>query len=414
MHDRPVNEGRSNAGWPGPLEGVRVVDLTRVLAGPFATMILADLGAEVLKVEPPGTGDETRTYHPFVSSESHYFLALNRNKKSLVIDLKHPEGLKILQDLVRASDILIHNFRPGVMERLGLGYESLAQLNPGLIYCSISGFGLSGPLRDKPSFDIVTQAMSGAMSVNGEPGGPPVKLGIPLGDMVGGIFGSISVLAALQERHRTGRGRHVDISLFDGMLGMLGYLAQLYFVTGQSPGRVGSGHHNLVPYGVFPASDGYIVIACLTQQFWLNLCRAIDRPDLADDPRYLTYQDRLRNRHELDAELSAITRTRTAAEWVERFDAYDVPNAPILSVGQALEHPHAAAREMVVRVSHPAVGSLRLVGRPIKYVGAPQAPLKPPPLLGEHTREVLVDILGYTPEQVHRLEAQGVVNRKEG
>jgi len=410
LHDDIMGE----AEWLGPLSGIRVIDLTRVLAGPFATMILGDLGAEVLKIEPPGAGDETRTFHPFVDGESHYFLALNRSKKSLVVDLKHPEGLRIVQDLVSKSDVLIHNFRPGVVERLGLSYDSLVGLNPGIIYCSISGFGLSGPLREKVSFDIVIQAMSGAMSINGEPGGPPVKLGIPLGDMVGGIFGSIAVLAALEERHRTGRGRYIDISLFDGMLGMLGYLAQLYFVTGRSPGRVGSSHHNLVPYGVFPAQDGYIVIACLTQRFWQNLCQAIERPDLADDPRYLTYEDRLRNRDELNTEISAIMRTRTVREWVERFDAFDVPNAPIFSIGEALEHPHASAREMVVSVPHPTLGELRLVGRPIKFVGERQAPLKPPPLLGQHTREVLESILGYSTEYIDQLEAQGVINRRGG
>jgi len=263
--------------WAGPLAGLRVIDLSRVLAGPYLTQQLGDLGAEILKIEPPGRGDDTRGFAPHVAGESHYFMALNRNKKSLVIDLRTSEGADLLRQLVAKADILVENYRPGVMQRLGLGYEDLAQLNPRLIYCAVSGFGLSGPLRDRPSFDIVTQAMSGVLSVNGDKGGQPVKLGVPLGDMVGGVFGSIGVLAALEERHRTGRGRLVDISLHDGLMGMLGYLSQLYWVGGADPKPVGSAHPSLVPYGAFNAADGQIIIACLTEGFWAALCKALRR-----------------------------------------------------------------------------------------------------------------------------------------
>ena len=297
-----------DSGWAGPLADITVLDLTRVLAGPYGTMLLGDLGAQILKVEPPGKGDDIRMMAPFVNGESHYFIALNRNKKSLVIDLKKPEGVQAIKDLARKADVLVENYRPGVMDSLGLDYATLAAINPRLIYCSISGFGAYGPMRDKPSFDIVTQALSGAMRVNGSPGGPPEKLGIPLGDMVGGVYGSVAILSALHERGATGRGRHIDISLLDGMMGMLGYLAQVYFVTGKSPAPVGTRHPNIAPYGAYPAA-----------------------------------------------------------------------------------------------------GAIRMVGRPIKFVGARQTPLAPPPCLGEHTRQVLADLAGYSDETLDALQRVGVI-----
>src|SRR6266852_3246675 len=309
--------------WAGPLQGIRVIDLTRVLAGPFATQNLGALGAEILKIEPPGGGDETRRFPPLLGGESHYFLGINRNKKSLVIDLQQAAGADILRRLVARADILVENYRPGVMDRLGLGYEALAALNPRLIYCAISGFGLNGPLSDKPSFDIVTQALTGALSINGERGHMPVKLGIPLGDMVGGIFGPMAILAALHERTLTGRGRLIDISLYDGLIGMLGYFAQLAFLTGEDPGPMGSSHPNIVPYGSFPASDGSIIIAVLSERFWGRLCEALERPELADDPRFTTPKLRRDHRDKLDRLISEVMQTRTVAEWQERLAAYD-------------------------------------------------------------------------------------------
>ncbi|MBL8381552.1 MAG: CoA transferase [Burkholderiales bacterium] len=398
-------------GWPGPLAGIRVLDLSRVLAGPFVTQLLGDLGAEILKIETPGHGDDTRTFPPHLGGESHYFMALNRQKKSLVIDLAKPAGAQILRDLVARADVLVENYRPGVMQRLGLDYASLAAINPRLIYCAVSGFGLSGPLRDKPSFDIVTQAMSGMLSVNGEKGGTPVKLGVPLGDLTGGIFGSIGILSALHERHATGRGRLVDISLHDGMLAMLGYLAQLYFIGGKDPQPVGTSHPSVVPYGAFPASDGQIIIACLTQAFWGRLCEALGCPQWTDDPRFNSTAQRLANRVEVDAMIGAVTRTRTVAEWAEALTRADVPNAPVLGVGAALNHPHSQAREMVVTAVHPRVGPIRMVGRPIKFPGQAQAPLAPPPLLGEHTRDVLARELGFDAETLERLTRDGVIDR---
>jgi len=405
-----MDANEAEKGWRGPLGGLRVIDLTRVLAGPFATQLLGDLGADILKIEPPGAGDETRKFPPFVGGESHYFLGLNRGKKSLVIDLQKSAGADILRRLVVGADILVENYRPGVMERLGLSYATLSTINPRLIYCAISGFGLTGPLRDKPSFDIVTQALTGVLSINGERGRPPVKLGLPMGDMVGGIFGPIAILSALHERSKTGRGRLIDISLYDGLIGMLGYLAQLAFVTGRDPEPVGSGHPNIVPYGSFPTSDGAIIIAALSEVFWRKLCDALERPDLANDSRFSTPGGRRDHRDELDTIISEITKSRSMADWEHRLSAYDVPYAPVLGVTAALGHPHAAVREMVVTAEHPVAGRLRMVGRSIKFPGAAQQPLSAPPTLGQHTVEVLKQELGFTDAQIEELRQDKVID----
>lgn len=396
--------------WAGPLDGIRVLDFTRVLAGPSAALALADMGAEVIKIEPPGTGDETRSFPPFRDGESHYFISINRGKKSIVIDLKSETGVKLIKDLVTKCDVLVENYRPGVMDRLGLGYETLSELNPGLIYCSISGFGMTGPLRDRPSFDIVLQALSGALSVNGEPDGLPLKLGIPLGDLVGGINGPIGILAALYERTRTGRGRQIDISLLDGMIGMLGYLAQLAFFTGADPKPQGSQHANLVPYGAFPASDGSIIVACLTNSFWDRICQALEQPELIDDPRYNSIEKRRDARDEVNRLVADFTRRHTVDDLVERFTRYQVPHAPILGIQDALAQPQAIEREMVVETEHRKLGKIPIVNRSIKFPGARQPVPAAPPVLGQHTDDILTDVLELTPEQIHALRASGVVS----
>jgi len=400
---------RESSNWAGPLQGIRVLDFTRVLAGPSASLALADLGAEVIKIEPPGTGDETRSFPPFRDGESHYYLAINRGKKSIVVDLKAEAGVALVKELAAKCDIVIENYRPGVMDRLGLGYEALCAINPGLIYCSISGFGMDGPLRDRPSFDIVLQALSGALSVNGEPGGLPTKLGIPLGDLVGGINGPIGILAALHERNRTGRGRLVDVSLLDGMIGLLGYLAQLAFFTGQDPQPQGSQHPNLVPYGAFPASDGCIIVACLTNSFWGRICQALGHPEWANDPRFDMIEKRRDRREEVNAMIAAFTERRSVAELVELFTRFEVPHAPILGISDALAQPQAVAREMVVETEHETLGKIPIVNRAIKFRGDRQPVPTAPPVLGQHTDDILQGILGMSGDEVSALRASGVI-----
>ena len=396
--------------WAGPLEGVRVLDFTRVLAGPSAALALADLGAEVIKIEPPGSGDETRSFPPFRDGESHYYISINRGKKSIVIDLKTDEGVALARDLATKCDVLIENYRPGVMDRFGLGYEALSALNPGLIYCSISGFGMTGPLRDRPSFDIVLQALSGALSVNGEPGALPTKLGIPLGDLIGGINGPIGILAALHERHATGRGRLIDISLMDGMIGMLGYLAQLAFFTGQDPQPQGSQHPNLVPYGAFPALDGSIIVACLTNSFWERICKALSMPELFADPRFDTIEKRRDARDTVNEIVAGFTSRKTVQELVKLFTEFQVPNAPILGISDALAQPQAVEREMVVETDHLTLGKIPIVNRSIKFPGAKQPVPTAPPVLGQNTDEILSTVLGLSPEQIAKLRASKAIS----
>ena len=398
----------------GPLSGIRVLDLSRVLTGPFCSMILADLGAEVWKVEELGHGDQTRSIPPYVNGESHYYMAVNRNKAGLAIDLKQEEGRDIALALAAQADVVLENFRPGVMERLGLGYETLRANNPGLVICSITGFGQSGPMSDKPSFDLVTQALSGVMSINGEPDGPPTKLGIPLGDVGGGLWAAIAVLAALQHRNATGEGLHVDLSLLDGLVGLLGYLAEIYLVTGESPGRVGSSHHNIVPYGRYPVKDGHIVLALHVGNFWRNFCHAVGRPELITDERFRTTADRHANRHLLEPIVVEILEQRTMDEWHDIFDTGDVPHGPVYSVGDALTQPAVAARGLVRTTDHPRAGKVDVVGSPIQFQGAPfELPAQAAPLLGEHSKQVLRDILGYGDDRIAALAEQGVIECTE-
>jgi crotonobetainyl-CoA:carnitine CoA-transferase CaiB-like acyl-CoA transferase len=372
-----------------------------------------DLGAEVLKIEELGVGDQTRTIPPFVGGESHYFLAINRNKKSLAVDARQPDGRDIILALARKSDVVLENFRPGVMDRLGLSYHTLRQINPKLVVCSISGFGQTGKMRTTASFDLITQAMSGVMSINGEPDGPPTKLGIPLGDIGGGLWAAIGVLAALQHRHRTGEGLYIDLSLLEGLTGLLGYLAELYLVTGESPARVGSAHHSVVPYGRFEVKDGHIVLALHVGTFWRKFCSAIGRSDLAANPKFKTTADRKTNRVELEAIVTDILKTRTAAEWHGILEAADVPHGTVNSVGEALEQDVIRERGLVQDCEHPLAGIVKLVGSPLKFPGRYGAPLEPAPLLGQHTEAVLSDLLGYSKDRINDLAQAGVLRRLE-
>ena len=387
-----------------PLAGVRVLDLSRVLAGPFCSMILADLGARVTKVEELGRGDQTRTIPPFVGTESHYFLAINRNKRSVSVDMKKPAGRDLILKMAAQSDVVLENFRPGVMERLGLGVDALERVNPRLIVCSISGFGQTGRMRETASFDLVTQAMSGVMSINGEPDGPPTKMGIPMGDVGGGLWAAIGILSGLQKRNATGRGSRIDLSLLEGMMGLLGYLAQIYLVTGESPGRVGSSHHSVVPYGRFPVKDGHIVLALHVGNFWRKFCVGIEREDLVEDPRFRTTADRQANRSILEPLVSEILQTKTAKEWTEIFTRLDIPHGEVNSVGEAVEHDVIRERGFVRTVDHPSSGAVRLLGSPLRFEGFDADDYRASPLLGEQTREVLTE-LGYGEPEIERLIA---------
>jgi crotonobetainyl-CoA:carnitine CoA-transferase CaiB-like acyl-CoA transferase len=334
---------------------------------------------------------------------------VNRGKKSIVIDLKSEAGLALARDLASKADVLVENYRPGVMDRLGLGYEALSKLNPRLIYCAISGFGQTGPLRDRPSFDIVLQALSGALSVNGDAGGTAVKMGIPLGDLIGGINGPIGILAALVERNRTGRGRLIDVSLLDGMFGMLGYLAQLAFFTGEDPKPHGSGHATIVPYGAFPAKDGSIIVACLTNSFWGRIATALGAPEWTNDERVNTLDKRRVNRDLVNGMIAGRTRLKSIEELVAVFVEHQVPHAPILGVQEALAQPQAVARQMVVETDHAVLGKIPIVNRPIRFPGDPQPVPTAPPVLGQHTDEILRDVLGLSPEKIEALRASKIV-----
>ena len=390
----------------GPLTGIKVVDFSRVLAGPYASQILGDLGAEVIKVEEPDKGDASRNNPPFVGGESHYFVSINRNKQSIAVDLKCPDGKQVALDLMRRCDIVIENFRPGVMTRLGLDYDSVKTANPGVIYCSISGFGPTGPMAGAPAYNEVMQALTGLMSMNGEEDGPPMKLGVPVGDMGGGLFAVIGAVSALNERNRTGQGQLVDVALYDSMVSFLGYFAGLYFATGKSPARVGSGHHSIAPLGVFAASDGYMALSIFTTKFWRNFCKALGQPELVTDARFARAGARVENKQVLEKIIRDIFARRSLAEWDELLASADVPHARVRSVGEALDDVHSHERDMVLETDHPTAGKIRNVGRAIKFSHHDAAaPLLPAPLLGGDTVDILAGLLGYDRARIDSLLA---------
>lgn len=392
----------------GPLAGVKILDLSRVLAGPFASMILADLGAEVIKVEEIGRGDGTRTIPPFVNGESHYFMAINRNKQSIAVDMKKPEGRDLILKMAAKADVVLENFRAGVMDRLGLSVEALHKVNPQLVICSISGFGQTGPMREVASFDLVTQAMSGVMSINGEADGPPTKMGIPMGDVGGGMWAAIGILSGLQKRNATGRGSRVDLSLLEGLMGLLGYLAEIYLVTGDSPGRVGSNHHSIVPYGRYPAQDGDIVIALHVGSFWRKFCVAVGHPEMLEDPRFRTTSDRQQNRAVLEHDVITVLKTKTVKAWCEIFTAADIPHGQVCSIGEAVEQDVIVQRGMLRTVDHQRAGAVKLLGSPLLFDNFEARDYKPSPLLGEHSRSVLAS-LGMSAQEIDKLVQDGVV-----
>lgn len=393
----------------GPLKGIRVLDLSRVLAGPFCTMVLGDLGAEIIKVEDCDAGDQTRALPPFANGLSHYFLAINRNKKSIALNLKSDEGRDIFLRLAGSADVVIENFRPGVMDSLRLSIDDLRRANPRLIVCSISGFGQTGAMRDVPAFDIITQALSGVMSINGEEGGKPLRLGIPLGDIGSGLWALIGILASLQHRNATGGVLAVDISMLESLMSLLGYLSQLYWFTGNSPVSAGNGHHSASPYGCYEVKDGAIVLAALNQRFFENFARACNRSNLIDDPRFRTPASRSENRPALEGIVRELLRSRTKAEWVRVFEDSDVPCAEVNSVGEALNQSIVVDRGFIQSVTHPTVGDLKVMGCPVNFGQAfGRGGHARPPEHGEHTVSILAG-LGLGLEEVAELERAGVV-----
>ena len=392
-------------------DGVRVLDLSRMLAGPYGSMLLADLGAQVIKIEEPDGGDPMRVMGPpfLPDGESAYFLAINRNKKSLALDLTKPEGRDVFLDLAREADVVWENFRPGVMERLGLAYAALAAVNPRLVMCSISAYGQDGPYRDWPAFDLALQAMGGAMSVTGEDGGPPVRMGLPMGDLAGGMFGAFAVAGALFRRERTGQGAHVDLSLLDCQVSLLTYMAQYFWTDGRVPRPLGSSHASVVPYGALATGDGHLIVAIFAEKFWAGFCRAAERPEWERDPRFATNRDRVANRQALMTLVEARFRERATDDWLARLHAAGVPAAPILSVDRVLTDPQVHHRRMVVDLPHPRHGTVSTLGTPVKVDGAMEAPLTAPARLGEHTDAILGDLLKYPAERLAALRRQGVV-----
>ncbi len=375
-----------------PLQGIRVLDLSRVLAGPYCTMVLGDLGADVIKVEPP-EGDETRGWGPpFAGGESAYYLCVNRNKRGMVVDLKTDEGKKVLRELALQSDVFVENFRPDILKKFGLDYETLHELNPKLIYCSITGFGQTGSMKDKPGYDFMIQALGGLMSITGKPDGEPMKTGVAVVDLFAGQNAIIAILAALQARTLTGRGQHLDISLFDSQLGWLANVASNYLISGKLPKRHGNAHPNIVPYQSFQASDGWFAIAVGNDKQFEALCKVIGRSEWGSDSRFAKNSGRVENRDELIPLLKSIFLTRSVSEWLALLDQAQIPCGPINNFEQVFSMPTLNEREMLVRMDHPTIGELPLVGSPLKMSDTPVEYRLPPPLMGEHTEEVLREL----------------------
>ena len=392
----------------GPLAGVKVLDLTQMMAGPFCTMLLADMGADVVKVEKPDGDDIRRSGPPFINGESAAFLGINRNKRGIVVDLGAAGGVEVIRRMSRGVDVLVQNMRPGSMRRKGLAYEDLADANPGLVYCTISGFGTTGPYRDKPGFDLVAQAMSGLMSITGEPGGTPLRHGVPVTDLAAGIYGAFGVLAAYVERLKTGRGQHVETSLLEAGIAYTIWESAVYFATGEPPGPVGSGHLLSTPYQAFPTRNGHIMIGAANQANWERLCMAIGRVDLLDDPRYADNASRRQNQADLVADLEGTFSQRDGEHWLRVLDEAGVPNGPINDMRDVYDDPQVAARGMMEEMEHPVAGVTRHIGIPLKLSATPGSIRKPSPTLGQHTDEVLAEY-GFGPGEVADLRDAGAV-----
>src|SRR5713226_701300 len=391
-----------------PLDDLLVIDLTRALAGPFCTVMLSDLGARVIKVETPEGGDDTRGWGPpFAGSESAYFLSVNRNKESLALNLKDVRGVALLRRLLARADVLVENFRPGIMDRFDLGYQALHGEFPRLIYASISGFGQDGPFRERAAYDLILQGMGGLMGITGEEGGSPVKVGVAIADICAGMYAAFGILAALRVRERTGRGQLVDAALLDGQVSWLTYNAGSYFATGKSPGPLGSAHPSIVPYQAFRTSDSHVNVAVGSEAIWRRFCDVID-PQLATDARYATNRDRVTHRQDLVRHLAAIFATKPTAAWMDLLDRAGVPNGPILSIADVFAHAQVRHRRMVVEMDHPTAGRIKQTGVPVKLSDTPGRVRTPPPTLGQHTHAILKEV-GLSDQEIEALRQASVV-----
>jgi formyl-CoA transferase len=399
-----------NQPLPGPLDGIRVLDLTRVVAGPYCSMFLGDLGAEVVKVEQPGFGDDTRGWGPpFTGGESAYYLCINRNKQSITLDLKSTEGVELLRQMTEVADVVIENFRPGTMERLGLGEQELRQFNPRLIYASLTGFGADGPMSDWPGYDLIVQAWGGLMSITGAPEGEPVKVGVAIVDLVAGLMLGKAITAALFARERLGLGQRIDTSLLEAEVASLINVGSNYLISGKIPSRWGNAHPNIVPYQNFKTADGYFVLGVASETIWRRFCPTIGRPDLTEDSRFADNAKRVENRSALIALLTEVFLSRTNQTWLKLFNDAEVPCAPVQTVDQVFQSPQVLHRDMLVGVEHPTAGKVPMAGVPVKFSLTPASVRLPPPLLGEHNRQVLKGWLDMSDEAIEELKRKKIV-----
>ena len=394
----------------GPLSGLTVLDLTRVLSGPYCTMMLADMGARVIKVEQPGRGDDTRGWGPpFQNGESAYFMSINRNKESLTLNLKHPDGRHIIDGLIDRADVLVENFRPGTLDRMQLGYDDVSSRWPRLVYCSVSGFGQTGPRRLEPGYDAVLQGEGGLMSITGPHDGPAYRLGVAIADISSGMFAAFGVAMALLARHRTGRGQLVDVGMLDSVAALLTYQAGIYFATGTAPKRLGNRHPTIVPYETLEAADGELVVAVGNDSLWRSFCTLIELEALTADPRFATNKDRVEHRDALRPILVERFRTQTVGHWIAALTAGGIPCGAVRDLDQVFSDPQVLERAMVVALNHPVAGAIRALGVPVKMNDTPGSVRTPPPTLGQHTEQVLTQDLGYEHSAIEQLRKDGAI-----
>jgi len=377
------------------LEGIKVLDLSRVLAGPYCTMLLADFGANIIKIEPPGVGDDSRAYGPFVGKESAYFMSLNRNKRSITLNLKREEEVELFREMVKQADVVVENYRPGTMEKFGLGYEELKKINPKIIYAACSGFGNSGPYMLKPAYDIIVQAMGGIMSITGPEGGEPTRVGASVGDIIAGIFTAYGVMLGLFHRERTGEGQKIDVGMLDCQVAILENAIARYVVSGEVPQPLGNRHPSITPFASFNAKDGHIIVGAGNERLWQHLCTLLGCPELVKDERFNTNGNRTNNVKELTALLNGIFITKTINEWLELLEKAGLPCAPINDIEKIVNDPQIKARNMIIEIEHPVAGHLKMAGVPVKMSSTPGQVERPAPMLGQHTAEILQEMFGW-------------------